>query len=291
MSSIFRNYKIREINIGSHEYPALLAKSKYAVPLWIAGENFSDEFCLAMVGTRSPSGLASSSVKSMVKVLKNYKVRIVSGLAQGIDSFCHAAAVENNLPTTAVIAQGLDVSLQSSQMALAEKILKQGGNIISPFAPGTKTYLSSFVKRNTIISGISNATLVVESRLKGGAMHTANFCLKENKPLFAMPGSPMSPISEGCNFLIYQKQAQIIWSTQSLPEILGLNSLFPALNLQLECDKSTPPCPSWATKGTILQISEICEQSEKDISEVLSLLTEMEIIGKCRVNGQSVIFS
>jgi len=277
-------FKIKELKLNSPEYPALLKKSKYAAPLWIAGEaNFSDEFCLAMVGTRSPSGLAASSVKSLVKALKSYKVRIVSGLAQGIDSLCHAAAIENDLPTTAVIAQGLDVPLQGSQMVLAEKILKQGGNIITPYTPGTKAYLSSFVKRNTIISGISNATLIVESRLKGGAMHTANFCIRENKPLFAMPGSPLSPTSEGCNFLIYQKRAQIVWNAVGLPGILGLNSLFPIA-------AHPTSGPNWATSGTILQINDICEQSEKNVNEVLTMLTEMELLGKCRVNGQNVIF-
>jgi len=287
---MFKNYGIKELKVDSPEYPALLKKSKYAVPLWIVGENFSDEFCLAMVGTRSSSGLATSSVKSMVKTLKNYNVRIVSGLAQGIDSLCHAAAIDNGLPTTAVIAQGLDMPLQGSQIALAEKILKLGGNIITPYAPGTKAYLSSFVKRNTIISGISNATLVVESRLKGGAMHTANFCLRENKPLFAMPGSPMNPTSEGCNFLIYQKQAQIIWSAAELPEILGLNSLFPPATYSTSSVHHKTELPNWATEGTILQINDICEQSEKNVNEVLTMLTELEMLGKCKVNGQSVIF-
>jgi len=277
-------FKIKELKLDCPEYPALLKNSKYAVPLWTLGEaNFGDEFCLAMVGTRSPSGLAASSVKSMVKALKSYKVRIISGLAQGIDSLCHAAAIENGLRTTAVIAQGLDMPLQGSQMALAEEILKQGGNIITPYAPGTKAYLSSFVKRNTIISGMSNATLVVESRLKGGAMHTANFCIRENKPLFAMPGSPLSPTSEGCNFLIYQKKAQIVWSAAQLPGILGLDSLFPITTYSVSR-------PNWATEGTILQISDICEQSEKNVNEVLTMLTELEMQGKCRVNGQNVIF-
>lgn len=287
---MFNKYEIKSIGLGERGYPALLAESRYAVPeIWIAGEaNFSDEFCLAMVGTRSPSGLAANTVKSMAKALESSKVRIVSGLAQGIDSFCHAAAIENNLPTTAVIAQGLDMPLQGSQKILAEKILKQGGNIITPFAPGTKAYLSSFVKRNTIISGMSNATLVVESRVKGGAIHTANFCSRENKLLLATPGSPMNPTSEGCNWLISQKQAQIIWSIQSLPEILGLNSLFPTFRSQLPTLNS--PSPSWATKGTILQINDICEQSEKTAGEVLAMLTELEIQGKCKVNGQSVVF-
>lgn len=283
--------RVESLNFEEPGYPALLAKSKYAVPLWIAGKTFGDEFCLAMVGTRSPSGIAANTVKAMVKTLKGLKVRIISGLAQGIDSFCHTAAIENDLPTTAVIAQGLDIPLQSSQKILAEKILNHGGNIITPFVPGTKAYLSSFVKRNTIISGMSNATLIVESRLKGGAMHTANFCLKENKPLFAVPGSPMNPTSEGCNFLIYQKQAQIIWNTGELPEILGLNSLFHLASYPSHIPQnSEPELPNWATRGTVLQITDICEQSEKPINEVLAMLTELEIQGKCKVNGQSVIF-
>jgi len=283
--------KIDVLDIEASGYPPLLAKSMYAVPkIWIAGAaNFGDEFYLAMVGTRSPSGIAANTVKSMVKALKGYKVRIVSGLAQGIDSLCHEATMENNLPTTAVIAQGLDMPLQGSQRVLAEKILECGGNIISPFAPGSQAYQGYFVKRNTIISGMSNATLVIESRTKGGAMHTANFCFRENKPLFAAPGSPMTPTSEGCNRLIYQKQAQIIWSVNELPEILGLNSLFPHTPVP-HTPKNEPKLPNWAAKGTIMQITDICRQSEKPVNEVLAMLTELEIQGKCKVNGQNVIF-
>jgi len=146
------------------------------------------------------------------------------------------------------------------------------------------------VKRNTVISGISNATLVVESRLKSGAMHTANFCIRENKPLLAMPGSPMNPTSEGCNFLIYKKRAQIVWSARELPEILGLNSLFPLSTYSTARAAAKTELPNWATEGTILQINDICEQSEKSVNEVLTMLTELEILGKCRVNGQNVIF-
>ena len=274
----------------SPEYPPLLSKSKYTVPqLWINGAiNFSDEFCLAMVGTRSPSGLAAHTVKSLVKTLKNHKVRIVSGLAQGIDSLCHEAALENDLPTTAVIAQGLDMPLLGSQKILAEKILEHGGNIISPFAPGSQAYQGYFVKRNTIISGMSNATMIVESRIKGGAMHTANFCIRESKPLFAIPGSPMAPTSAGCNNLIYQNRAQIIWNMNELPTILGLNSLFPTFNPSLSPTNSQ--LPTWAAKGTILEITDICEQSQKPVNEIFAMLTEMEMQGKCKVNGQSVIF-
>jgi len=289
-----KNCRIDVLDISEVGYPPLLAKSRYAVSkFWIAGAvNFGDEFCLAMVGTRSPSGLAANTVKSMVKTLKGYKVRIVSGLAQGIDSLCHEAAIENNLPTTAVIAQGLDMPLQGSQRILAEKILEHGGNLISPFAPGSLAYQGYFVKRNTIISGMSNAALIVESRVKGGAMHTANFCFRENKPLFAVPGSPMTPTSEGCNRLIYQRQAQIIWSINELPEILGLNSLFPHTPYPIPntLKTPTPQLPNWAAKGTIVQITDICEQSQKPVHEVLAMLTELEMQGKCKVSGQNAIF-
>jgi len=283
---------MEKINVGDSGYPAGLARSRYALPLWLKGQAFEgNEFCLAMVGTRSPSGLAASTVKSLIKTLKNCNVRIVSGLAQGIDSLCHAAAIENNLPTTAVIAQGLDMPLQSSQQILAEKILECGGNIITPFPPGSQAYQGYFVKRNTVISGMSSATIIVESRVKGGAMHTANFCLKENKPLFALPGSPMNPTSEGCNWLIYQKQAQIIWNINSFPEILGLNSFFPLSEPQAPKFTNLPDkFPNWAVKGTILEISDICEQNGKPVNEILAMLTEMEIDGKCEVKGQSVIF-
>ena len=282
------------IQLNSNKYPPVLAKSGYAVKeLWISGEpDFEDEFCLAMVGTRSPSGLAMNSIKNIVRALKGHRVRIVSGLAQGIDSFCHEAAIENNLPTTAVIAQGLDCPLQGSQKVLADKILKHGGNIITPFAPGTRAFLSSFVKRNTIISGMSNAAIIVESRLKGGAMHTAKFCVKEGKLLLAMPGNPLCETSKGCNWLIHKKQAQTIWSMEELPEALGLNSLFPTTpHPQLHAPNSKfPTLPNWAAKGTMLQIGEICEQSQKPVNEVLAAITELELQGMCSVRNGSVVF-
>jgi len=283
-----------ELKIDSPEYPPVLAKSRYAVKeLWISGEaNFKNEFCLAMVGTRSPSGLALNSVKNIVRTLKGRDVRIVSGLAQGIDSFCHEAAIENDLPTTAVIAQGLDCPLQSSQKVLADKILKHGGNIITPFAPGTRAFLSNFVVRNTIISGMSNAAMIVESRLKGGAMHTAKFCLKEEKLLLAMPGNPLCETSKGCNWLIHQKQAQTLWNVNELPEMLGLNSLFaPYPTPHTQHPKSSESkLPNWAAKGTMLQIGDICEQSQKPINEVLVALTELEMQGMCSVRNGSVVF-
>ncbi|MDR2581680.1 MAG: DNA-protecting protein DprA [Fibromonadaceae bacterium] len=278
----------KKINSDLPEYPANLTKSRYALKeLWVAGEACGSEFCLAMVGTRSPSGLAANSVKEMISSLKGNKVRIVSGLAQGVDSLCHAAAIENGLPTTAVIAQGLDVPLQSTQKILAEKILEHGGNIISPFEPGTKAFLSNFVKRNTIISGMSNATLIVESRLKGGAMHTAKFCHKEGKLLLAMPGSPLCETSIGCNWLIHQKQAQTLWSIKELPNMLGFNSLFPLLEPSV---KKNQDIPEWAVKGTVLSVGDICELSQKPINEVLITLTELEMQGKCSVKNGSVIF-
>lgn len=290
--------EIKELCPESISYPPLLAKSKYAVPkLWLIGnDKFEDEFCIAMVGTRSPSGIAANTIKQAIKSLRGLKVRIVSGLAQGIDSFCHKEAMANKLPTTAVIAQGLDIPLQSSQQAIADKILEEGGNIISPFAPGTRAYLSSFIIRNTIITGMSNATIIAESRLKGGAMHTANFCVKENKPLFAFPGSPLSPTSEGCNKLIEQQKAKIVWSVNDLPNILGLNSLFSCYNAPSSSQNITTlngnnfELPSWAVKGTVMQISDICEQNKKPINEILVMLTELELQGICRVNGQEVIF-
>ena len=280
----------KKINLESPEYPHILTKSRYALKeLWIAGEAFGDEFCLAMVGTRSPSGLAANSIKEMVRALKGNKVRIVSGLAQGVDSLCHAAAIESGLPTTAVIAQGLDVPFQGAQKILAEKILEHGGNIISPFAPGTKAFLSNFVKRNTVISGMSNATLIVESRLKGGAMHTAKFCHKEGKLLLAMPGNPLCETSTGCNWLIYQKQAQILWNAKELPNILGLNTLFPIPHTYTP-KESALELPNWVVKGTMLEISDICEQAQKPVHEILVILTELEMQGKCSVKNGSVIF-
>ena len=289
--------KWKVAGVDSPEYPPVLAKSRYAVKeLWISGEpDFKNEFFLAMVGTRSPSGLALNSVKNIVRALKGQSVRIISGLAQGIDSFCHEAAIENNLPTTAVIAQGLDCPLQGSQKVLADKILKHGGNIITPFAPGTRAFLSSFVKRNTIISGMSNAAMIVESRLKGGAMHTAKFCLKEGKLLLAVPGNPLCETSKGCNWLIHQKQAQTIWSMEELPEALGMNSLFPYTPYPIphtlkNLNSQSPTLPNWAAKGTMLQIGEICEQSQKPVNEVLATITELEMRGMCSVRNGSVVF-
>ncbi|GHV13195.1 DNA polymerase III [Fibrobacterales bacterium] len=279
------------IEIGEDGYPPLLSQSKFAPQkIYVAGEyNFADKFCLAMVGTRTPSNLAVASVDAMVSSISQKNVLIVSGLAQGIDSLCHEAALKYKLKTAAIIGQGLNVPLSGSQRILAEKILANGGSIISIFPLDTHPEKWTFIKRNRIISGMSNAVILVESRVKGGAMHTANFCLNDGKKLYALPSNPLYEASQGGNKLIYEGKATPIWNFKELPNILGFNE-----QLSLFSDCATEGLSGdldWIERGSIHTIEEICEQSGKTYSEILSILTEMEMQGQCSVqDGQRVIF-
>ncbi len=169
--------------------------------------NFPNEethIFLTFIGSRKFTPYGKSVVERIISGLKGYPFVIVSGLAFGIDSISHKAAIANNLITIAVPGSGLDESVlyPSSHRNLAREILTAGGCLISEFEAKQKAAPWTFPKRNRIMAGLAHAVVVVEAENKSGTRITARLATEYNRDVFAVPGSIFSPSSEGCNELI-----------------------------------------------------------------------------------------
>ncbi len=145
---------------------------------------------------------------------------IISGLAYGIDIAAHKAALSNNLQTIGVLGHGFKTIYPSIHRATAEAILKTGG-LLTDFMSDTLPERNNFLKRNRIIAGLSDATLVVESGIKGGALITADMANSYNRDVFAIPGRPDDQWSAGCNDLIKSNKAALVESAEDIENFLN----------------------------------------------------------------------
>lgn len=160
-----------------------------------------DKFSISIVGTRLPSNYGKLVAEKIAKELAQKGLVIVSGLARGIDTISHWAALKAGGRTLAVMGSGLDYIYPGENKKLAEQIVQQGA-IISEFPMGTEPDAVNFPRRNRIISGLSLGTIVVEAGVKSGALLTANYALEQNREIFAVPGNINSPKSMGTNQII-----------------------------------------------------------------------------------------
>lgn len=186
-------------------YPKNLKKI-YDPPafLFIKGEfKPEDEFALAIVGTRIPSTYGKFCSERLSQDLVQKGFVIVSGLARGIDTLAHQAALRAGGRTIAVLGCGVDIIYPSENHKLYKQI-GENGAVVSEFLLGTKPDAPNFPRRNRIVSGLSLGVLVVEAGLKSGALITANYALEHNREVFSIPGNINSPKSVGCNRLIME---------------------------------------------------------------------------------------
>lgn len=213
------------ITFWDSEYPSLL-KRIYTPPLllFIKGDLrtlLNDS--LSVVGTRIPSSYGKSVTEKVVKELVDNEISIVSGLARGIDSIAHNAAIKNNGTTVAVIGSGMDIIYPPENKKLFNEITEKGA-VISEFPLGTKPDAQNFPKRNRIIAGLSLGTLVIETKIKGGALLTAEQAFSNNREVFAIPGNIGSTKSEGTNSLIKRNVAKLVTNAQDILEELNIKA-------------------------------------------------------------------
>lgn len=160
---------------------------------------------VAVVGARRNTSYGEEVAYKMAYELAKNGVIIVSGLAYGIDSIAHRAALDAGGVTIAVLGTPIDHIYPTRHKALAKEIIAHGGTVISEYAPGTDVFpKTSFLERNRIISGLSDAVLVVEAAERSGSLNTATHALSQGREVFAVPGNIASPLSAGCNKLISQ---------------------------------------------------------------------------------------
>ena len=222
-------YQILTITDG--DYPALLKECPDApVALYVrsdspACEIFNTVPCISVVGTRDISPYGAERCTALVAAMATApaKPAIVSGLALGVDVTAHMAALSHSLPTIAVLPTDIETVYPSRHRVVAEKIASAPGSaLITDFPSGTGPVPFNFLRRNRIIAGMSQSTILVESKLKGGGTMTARLAAGYGRDVFCVPGRMDDARSQGCNLLIYEKVAEPILSERLLGEALGL---------------------------------------------------------------------
>ena len=275
----------RIYTVKPEEYPLLLGESIYKPKQLYAMGSLPPPTSvgIAMVGTRRPGNSAQELCRRLVGALRGTVAVIVSGLAQGIDSLCHEAALEAGIPTVAVLAQGLGTKIEGSRGELARRILERGGAIVSEFEPDTPAYKGNFPARNRIISGLSRATVIVQSKAKGGALITAEFARKEGKPLYAIPGDFDSEVAGGTNDLLDRELARPVFRPESLVSLLGLPRRGGQSIAAVEnsgCRLGSDARALFAkVNGYRKTFPELQAESGFNIAKLLAILTELEIAG------------
>ncbi len=184
--------------------------------------NLDEQRVISIVGTRNATEYGKQVIDELVKSFseRGYKILIVSGLAYGIDIHVHRAALKYELPTVGIVAHGLDLLYPALHRETAKKMQENGG-LLCDFPSGTKIDPQNFVKRNRIIAGLADATIVVESAEKGGALITADIASSYNRDVFAFPGRAGDMYSVGCNQLIRNNGANLIQGIDDLEYFMG----------------------------------------------------------------------
>ncbi len=212
-------HKTKFISILNKHYPAKLKEiNDSPLGLFYRGNlDLLNETSIAIVGTRNPTKYGVNITSKIAKLFLEKDIVVISGLASGIDSYAHKAVSEYG-KTIAVLGTGMDKIFPSENRNLFEEIIENNGLIITEYPPGTEGMPWNFPQRNRIISALSSAVIVVEGGLQSGSLITARFAIKQDKPLFAVPGPIDSPESNGPNMLIKSGVAELLTSVDDVLE-------------------------------------------------------------------------
>lgn len=242
---------------------------------------FSTKHALAIVGTRNVSSYGIKSVAKIISDLKSSNLITVSGLAYGVDTCVHEESLINNLQTVAVLGCGLKSIYPDVNKNLANKIIDNGGAIISefPFEMGPEKV--NFPKRNRIIAGLSDAVVVVESALKGGSIITANIAQSYNRDIFAVPGSIFDENAAGCHNLIKKNIAAVITCGGDILEMMNWDVKPTSVQRELFVELSDEEQIIFDfLRSSSKSIDEISENfSSYTPSQIAGLLLQLELKG------------
>ena len=275
--------RIKIITIKDEFYPKRLREIQDPpVCLFAKGNiNVLKENYLAFVGTRRATDYGINVTEKLISDLSVFKVGIVSGFANGIDTVAHKAALKYNMPTVAVLGCGVDVIYPHNNLKLYREILKKGC-IISEFVPGTKPEPFRFPIRNRIISGISMGIVVVEAREKSGSMITLRYGLDQGREIFAVPGRVFDKASIATNTSIKRGEAKLVMSGEDIVEE------FSFVAISEKSDKFLKLSDDFVERylsDRPKSLEELMEESGMDYGQLLTKLSYLELEGKVFKNG------
>ena len=199
-----QKHSIQSFFFLDYNYPERLSNiSDPPIVLFLKGSaNFNIPQLISIVGTRQNTHQAKKIIQELIEGLNHLQIGIISGLALGVDGIAHERALENNMSTWGVLAHGLDKIYPNQHRRLAINILKNNGGLITECRQNTPTMPYQFPKRNRIVAGMSDATIVIESQIEGGSMITAKLARGYDREVFAVPGKLNDSKSKGCLWLI-----------------------------------------------------------------------------------------
>jgi len=244
--------------------------------------NLKDRKIISIVGTRNITGYGKEVLEKLMTDLIPFNPIIISGLAYGTDVFAHRLAVKYNLQTIGILAHGLDRLYPAIHKKIANKMEANGG-LMTEFWSGTNPDKENFVKRNRIIAGLSEATLVIESAIKGGSLITADLANSYNRDVFAVPGKLSDKYSTGCNNLIKTNRAALFSSVKDLSYLLNWDietkqkPIQKQLFVNLDCDEAII-FNFLQTQGK-QQLDQIALHCKLSIQKTVSVLFNLEMKG------------
>jgi DNA processing protein len=240
---------------------------------------------LSIVGTRKATTEGIIFCQKLIKDLKEreHNPIVVSGLAYGIDACAHQTALNSGLLTIAVLGHGLEIIYPASHKKLAKEIVKQG-MLITDFPSKSIRDKNNFIKRNRIIAGLSDATIVIESGEKGGSLVTADIANSYNRDVFAVPGRISDVYSKGCNNLIKTNKASMLTSVEDLEYLLGWdpgkkNEESVQRELFVNLSEEEKIITEILKKHDELPIDSICVKCNMPTSKVSPVLLNLEFMG------------
>jgi DNA processing protein len=279
---------VRAITWHDDDYPRQL-REVYDRPavLFVRGTLLaSDEWAVAVVGTRRVSVYGRQVAEEMARGLAANRITVVSGLARGVDAIAHRSALEAGGRTIGVLACGLDLIYPPEHRRLAEQIVERGA-IVSEYGLGVEPRGDFFPRRNRILSGMSLGVLVVEGDVKSGAMITARIASDQNREVFAVPGSIYSPNSRGPNRMIQEGMAKLTLDVQDILSELNL-SMAPQ---QIEAAELIPADETESTVlnalgGEPMYVDDLRRECGLPIAVVTGALAMLELKGAVRQVGR-----
>lgn len=272
--------------LEGNSYPWRLKECEDApIVLYQKGElDLNASKVVSIVGTRKASDYGIEFCQTMAEGLSDLfpDLIIVSGMAYGIDAAAHASAMRSNLKTVAVLGHGFGFVYPSMHRNLAKSI-GDSGSLLTEFPYNKKPEAGNFVSRNRIIAGLADATIVVESKQKGGALITADMANSYHRDVFALPGKSMDKLSKGCNELIRQNRAGLIASVEDFLEAMNWEPEQKKKPLQstlcFNCSDEERQILDAFKKKQQLSRDELCQLTGIPISKVTSNLFNMEFKG------------
>lgn len=276
------SHGIEPLFITDERYPKRLLNC-YDSPtlLYFQGSaNLNTSRIVSIIGTRNSTEYSRQVIETLLNDIKEYNPLVVSGLAFGVDSLAHKAALQCGLTTIGVLGNGLHTIYPAQHKSLARDLQLNGG-LLTEFPFQTKPDKHNFPKRNRIVAGIADATIVVETALRGGSMITAELANNYNRDVFALPGKITDSKSAGCNYLIKSNKAILLTDGAQLAEELGWQTVQQKKKLQrqlfVEVTEDEQKIIDGLKEKDTVHIDELYLQSGLSSSAVAAAILNLEL--------------